>query len=714
VEEKILQRQLSKEGLTTVVEDREATNTFSTDELKTLFMRRKDTISDTHDALRCKRCRSVKKYEMKKTTALSAWQEGELLEFMDDFLKELKTRTDVAEVLVEAPALLFVRTALQAQHDGTATSKSPICQSLPLFSRALRQAVKEIDQEEPLVKAGLTVTNEFMSRWSDLVPQLQRGESATAGNGESCTEAQGAGKSSEESDECVIQEGCPDEDDFNRWSHHCSVNSTDDEALKRAMGDDNTVSFVFGLEINWDLLQVREAERKDAEGIRKERAKKELEELNRRRALKRNMTSSVEDLDDTEAEPDGVNGTTAGADVLNAEKNGKGNAIQKTAGTKASKETKKKKKFVVDDNDDDDSSVDIFITSETNGRMKIAGQVKDKEEEVVEVMEGVDTAKEDDEPGEAMHVAAEECKKDEPETKAEREERRRRKKEKNALKAALKDQKKQARKQARREEKVAVATDASGTDIDDDETHNVPKQARREEKVPRPPAPSSPPTSAPKSSGGRISRSTTASHPDEWTAIQLVALESAYSNTSTKKANLWNIISGHVAGKTAEACEARWRLNHAVREKTAFSPTHNDGTVCSLQTSSGSMSSITASTVESVPEPEPEPEPEREHEPDPEPAAEEVEKALPRMVPRTVPRMVKELASSQDSSQDRAARVARKWQCFCCSFENPIRRSNCEMCTTKRPRETRHKGTSAHSGRKCEKENTPHQQVSSK
>jgi hypothetical protein len=57
-------------------------------------------------------------------------------------------------------------------------------------------------------------------------------------NGSSGT---GAAGEEEEEEEYVEQEGCPDEEDFNRWSHHTSVLTCDDEALQRAMGDDNTV-----------------------------------------------------------------------------------------------------------------------------------------------------------------------------------------------------------------------------------------------------------------------------------------------------------------------------------------------------------------------------------------------------------------------------------------------------------------------------------------
>ena len=57
IEERIYQRQLSKEGLQNVVEDKEQINSLATKDLKRLFRYRGDTISDTHDQLKCKVCK---------------------------------------------------------------------------------------------------------------------------------------------------------------------------------------------------------------------------------------------------------------------------------------------------------------------------------------------------------------------------------------------------------------------------------------------------------------------------------------------------------------------------------------------------------------------------------------------------------------------------------------------------------------------------------
>ena len=57
MEEKIFQRQLSKEGLQSIVDDKEQVNELSTKDLRNLFKMRNGTPSDTHDKLRCERCK---------------------------------------------------------------------------------------------------------------------------------------------------------------------------------------------------------------------------------------------------------------------------------------------------------------------------------------------------------------------------------------------------------------------------------------------------------------------------------------------------------------------------------------------------------------------------------------------------------------------------------------------------------------------------------
>jgi hypothetical protein len=50
---------------------------------------------------------------------------------------------------------------------------------------------------------------------------------------------------------------------------------------------------------------------------------------------------------------------------------------------------------------------------------------------------------------------------------------------------------------------------------------------------------------------------------------QLAALTSAHAATSSKKANLWAIVAAQVAGKTAGACEDRWREDNSASSSAA-------------------------------------------------------------------------------------------------------------------------------------------------
>jgi hypothetical protein len=86
-----------------------------------------------------------------------------------------------------------------------------------------------------------------------------------------------------------------------RWSHHCNVQTCDDDALKNAVGDDGTVSFVFGLEVNWCLLKSSEEEKREEREQRKAQAQRDLEELNESRRKKKRDLSSTDTVDDAEA-----------------------------------------------------------------------------------------------------------------------------------------------------------------------------------------------------------------------------------------------------------------------------------------------------------------------------------------------------------------------------------------------------------------------------
>lgn len=146
IEEKIIQRQLSKEGLQNIVEDKEQVNLFSSDELKALFDRRTDSRSDTHDTLRCKKCLSVKALrgdgnKASSSAALSPAHIEECSLFLETFMETLVSTAE------EKNAVDAITPYLQDFHSLLGDLRNGSFATLPLFSRAFRGTVTGVDRE---------------------------------------------------------------------------------------------------------------------------------------------------------------------------------------------------------------------------------------------------------------------------------------------------------------------------------------------------------------------------------------------------------------------------------------------------------------------------------------------------------------------------------------------------------------------------------------
>lgn len=73
------------------------------------------------------------------------------------------------------------------------------------------------------------------------------------------------------------QHEMPKEEDLNNWSHHFSVETIEDEYLKKATQGTDLVSFIFGLNVTWDLTQKQTALDEQREADDKERKDNDLE-----------------------------------------------------------------------------------------------------------------------------------------------------------------------------------------------------------------------------------------------------------------------------------------------------------------------------------------------------------------------------------------------------------------------------------------------------
>ena len=71
----------------------------------------------------------------------------------------------------------------------------------------------------------------------------------------------------ERGDDYLEQIGMPDEENMRHWSHHHSPDTVDDPVFRAAMRATNTVSFVFGLEVTWSLIQQRKQDEEDRKAM---------------------------------------------------------------------------------------------------------------------------------------------------------------------------------------------------------------------------------------------------------------------------------------------------------------------------------------------------------------------------------------------------------------------------------------------------------------
>jgi hypothetical protein len=64
-------------------------------------------------------------------------------------------------------------------------------------------------------------------------------------------------------DDYQEQIGMPDEENMRHWSHHHTADTVDDPVFRAAMRGCDAVSFVFGLEVTWSLIQQRQQEEEE-------------------------------------------------------------------------------------------------------------------------------------------------------------------------------------------------------------------------------------------------------------------------------------------------------------------------------------------------------------------------------------------------------------------------------------------------------------------
>ena len=74
------------------------------------------------------------------------------------------------------------------------------------------------------------------------------------------------------------QIGMPDEENMCSWSHHHSTDTVDDPIFRAAMRGYDQVSFVFGLEVTWSIIQQRQQDEEERQAMLEFESMKEMNE----------------------------------------------------------------------------------------------------------------------------------------------------------------------------------------------------------------------------------------------------------------------------------------------------------------------------------------------------------------------------------------------------------------------------------------------------
>lgn len=369
VEEKIFQRQLSKEGLQSVVDDKDQVNELSTKDLKNLFKLRQGTPSDTHDKLKCERCKIIvddaeaeaAKVLPKKLAACRELLE-ELMKLEDSasFLTPLKSDDHGVSIeeyqkYVKQPMDFgTVKKRLDNQANGSNGYASPAAFSKDV-NRVFSNVMKVWEAGQEIFDAAQRLQLWWVQQWTELVPRLMTMKADCDHEQEAskpevaglCNDENAAPSNVERGEDYQEQLGMPDEENMRSWSHHHTTDTVDDPIFRAAMHGYDTVSFVFGLEVTWSLIQEKQQE---------EEERKAMEELEKIEELEEALAAAEKEEERDEDESGDSDVDADGAKKLAAKKTGKKKTSDVDDSSKKKPAAKKTVKKVDIDNDEDTES----------------------------------------------------------------------------------------------------------------------------------------------------------------------------------------------------------------------------------------------------------------------------------------------------------------------------------------------------------------------
>lgn len=138
---------------------------------------------------------------------------------------------------------------------------------------------------DSIADASRRLQSWWIERWTDLVPRLMvmKAEEETKApeseSGLDPSELEGSATlNNERGEDYQEQIGMPDEENMRHWSHHYNTDTVDDPVFRAAMRGTDAVSFVFGLEVTWSLIQQRQQEEEERQALQELEGMEELQD----------------------------------------------------------------------------------------------------------------------------------------------------------------------------------------------------------------------------------------------------------------------------------------------------------------------------------------------------------------------------------------------------------------------------------------------------
>jgi hypothetical protein len=177
-------------------------------------------------------------------------------------------------------------------------------------NRIFSNVLKVWNPGQPIADAARRLQGWWVNEWTNAVPLLMtmkahdNAQTSPAHNEAGEDSAEVILDSNDRGDNFQEQIGMPDEENMRSWSHHHTTDTVDDPVFRAAMRGCDAVSFVFGLEVTWSLIQQRQQEEEERQAMM------ELEEVRKYNPSMNEEDDSSEEQDNTRDEEKSVTDET--------------------------------------------------------------------------------------------------------------------------------------------------------------------------------------------------------------------------------------------------------------------------------------------------------------------------------------------------------------------------------------------------------------------